>query len=116
MRPEPPRGLRGIAIRIVRESAPGAVLNDMADLFAEHLGIELRDSLGSSWQELEESWAARHVFTHCDGIVDDKYLIAVPHSRLRVGQRLQVSEQLTRNTLLNAERLVRALVADDGLD
>ena len=52
---------------------------------------------------------ARHVFTHCGGIVDTKYLAAVPDSPLLEGQRLVVTEATARNVLHDAELLCRAL-------
>ena len=84
-------------------------LNELADLFAEHLGVDVRGSLGTAWVELQESWAVRHIFVHCDGIVDAKYLFDVPDSPLRLGQRLTVSERMARKVLRDAERLCRSL-------
>ena len=84
-------------------------LNDLADLYDAHLGIDLPASLGTAWPELQRSWAARHVFTHCDGIIDAKYLEAVPGSPLRQGQRLTVTEAMARDVLRDAELLCRAL-------
>lgn len=84
-------------------------LHDLADMFATHVGIDPRGRLGAHWAELEASWAARHVFTHGDGIVDTKYLAAVPDSQLRQGQRLRVTEELARSTISAAEHLCRAL-------
>ena len=84
-------------------------LNDLADLFLAHLGIDIRDRLGPVWMELQESWAARHVFTHCDGIVDARYLTSVPTSTLKPGQRLIVTEQMAHKVLSDAELLCRTL-------
>ena len=87
-------------------------LNDLAGLFATHLGIDLPASLGVAWSALQRSWAARHVFTHCDGIIDAKYLETVGDSSLRQGQRLTVTEAMARDVLRDAERLCRALNPD----
>ncbi len=84
-------------------------LDGLADLFGTHLGIDLPSSLGLAWPALQRAWAARHVFTHCDGIVDAKYLAAVPDSPLQQGQRLVVTEATARNVLHDAELLCRAL-------
>ena len=84
-------------------------LEDLADLFHTRLATDLRSELGSDWPELLEAWAARHVFTHCDGIVDDKYLAAVPTTLLNVGQRLQITEDYSRRVLTATERLCRVL-------
>ena len=80
-------------------------LDDLADLFGQHLGVDVRRGLGSVWTELQETWAARHVFTHSDGIVDAKYLAAVPRNQLREGQRLTIIEHQAREAVDNAERL-----------
>jgi hypothetical protein len=46
-------------------------LDDMADLFVAFSYDDLHVALGpQTWQRLTETWAARHVFTHNDGIVD----------------------------------------------
>jgi hypothetical protein len=55
-------------------------LDDLAELFIEHLGIDLRSVVGSQWPSLVRAWAARHVFTHCDGVVDGS---TSPRSRRR---------------------------------
>ena len=87
-------------------------LNDLADLFSHHVRVDVLSSLGSTWTELQHSWAARHVFTHCDGIVDSKYLAAVPTSPLQEGQRLTVNDQVARQTVHHAQHLCRALNPD----
>ena len=87
--------VEAIAERVFRATVPTAeqVLkgkgkvfqraDDLADLFHAEGGIDLRGELGGTWTEMTTIWATRHVFTHCDGIVDAKYLQAVP----RVGFR-----------------------------
>jgi hypothetical protein len=84
-------------------------LDDLADLFEQHLSTDLRALLGREWRALIEVWAARHVFTHCDGVVDAKYLAAVPTSAQRVGQRLRVTEDNARTAVANTESLCRAI-------
>jgi hypothetical protein len=85
-------------------------LDDLAGLFAEHLAIDVRSASGLDWSSLLQVWAARHVFTHCDGIVDAKYFVAVPMSPHRVGQRLQITEADTRAAIENTRALCEALV------
>ena len=87
-------------------------LDDLADLYGMHLGIDLPASVGAGWARLQRCWAARHVFTHCDGIIDAKYLEAVADSPLRHGQRLTVTEDMAREVLRDAELLCRALNPD----
>jgi hypothetical protein len=84
-------------------------LDDLADLFVQHLGIDVRAAVGLRWPALVRAWATRHVFTHCDGVVDSKYLAAVPASTARVGQRLQISEDDARAAIGDAESLCRAI-------
>lgn len=84
-------------------------LDDLADLFERHLSIDVRSGVETEWAALKASWAIRHVFTHCDGIVDAKYFADVPTSPLRQGQRLLVSEDMARQVLRNAERLCRSI-------
>jgi hypothetical protein len=89
-------------------------LEDMADLFSDALGIDLRAAVGQEWLTLLEYWAARHVHTHNDGVVDDRYLHAVPSSPLRLGQRLAVSERSARHTVELARHLLSALAPKPG--
>ena len=84
-------------------------LNDLADLFLTHLGIDVRERLGPAWAKLQQSWATRHVFTHCDGIVDSKYLASIPTSTLKEGQRLIVTKQMAHRVLRDAELLCQAI-------
>ncbi|MGY5047046.1 hypothetical protein ACWDE0_15590 [Streptomyces sp. 900105755] len=86
-------------------------LDPMADLLITAGYPDLRAALGpQTWQRLLETWAARHVFTHNDGIVDEKYLTRVPASSARVGQRLVLTEDMCRRALDDAKSLCQALV------
>jgi hypothetical protein len=86
-------------------------LNDFADLFLDHAGLDLRADLGPIWTELQDVWAARHIFTHADGVVDQKYLDQVSRCTLRVGQRLRATEELARLAISNSTTLVHALTS-----
>jgi hypothetical protein len=86
-------------------------LDHMADLIVTAGFPDLRTALGSqTWQRLLETWAARHVFTHNDGIVDEKYLIKVPGSSAQIGQRLVLTETMCRSALDDAKALCETLV------
>ncbi len=86
-------------------------LDHMADLIVTAGFPDLRAALGSqTWQRLLETWAVRHVFTHNDGIVDEKYLIKVPGSSAQIGQRLVLTETVCRNALDDAKALCETLV------
>ena len=90
-------------------------LNDFADLFAEHTDADFRATVGDDWATLIGVWAARHVFTHNDGIVDRKYLEST-NSPLEVGQRLRITDTDARLAIRNAERLWRAVCKSDRDD
>ena len=87
-------------------------LDDLADLIARDLSRDVRAAMGKSWPQLNETWAAHHVFTHCDGIVDAKYLAAAPGSALRIGQRLRIDESFARAAIKQAEALSRAVAGE----
>ncbi|MEV0736152.1 hypothetical protein AB0I51_09315 [Streptomyces sp. NPDC050549] len=86
-------------------------LDPMADLIIDAGFSDLRTVLGpQAWQRLLETWAARHVFTHNDGIVDEKYLARVPGSSARIGQRLVPTEDMCRQALTDAKALCETLI------
>ncbi len=117
--------VEAMAERTFRDLVPGADqvlkgrgkvfqrLRDLADLFRAQAGRDVREPVGPAWRELLEAWAARHVFTHCDGIVDEKYLQAAPTTGLRPGQRLRASESLARTAIRNVEALCHAIAGVD---
>ncbi|MGI5506441.1 hypothetical protein [Lentzea sp. CA-135723] len=87
-------------------------LDDTADLFVAAGYADLRTVLDApTWQRLTESWAARHVFTHNDGVVDARYLTKVPGSTARLGQRLTITEASCRQAILDAGALCHAVAA-----
>lgn len=87
-------------------------LDDTAELFAAAGYPDLRSTLDPAiWQRLVEIWAARHVFTHTDGLVDAKYLAKVPASQVRIGQRLTITETICRQAIADTEALCRAITS-----
>ncbi len=85
-------------------------LDEMAVLVVEAGYPDLAAAVGTEvWQRLAEVWAVRHVFTHSDGVVDEKYLRKVSMSTLAVGQRLTVSERNCRQAIADVTRLCAAL-------
>lgn len=85
-------------------------LEDLADLFEAEFFVDLRAEVGSkNWLMLKREWAVRHVFTHNDGIVDQKYLRTAGDGRYRVGERLTVDEADCRKALARAEGLCKAI-------
>ena len=59
----------------------------------------------------EKVWTIRHLFTHNDGVVDDKYLTKVPASTAGLGQRLTITEQLCRQAIADTQALCLAITA-----
>ena len=84
-------------------------LDDLADLFATHVQTDLRQALGGRWPKLLRTWAGRHVYAHNDGVVDERYLRAVPATTLRIGQRLPVAEVDARAAIEQVRALVDAI-------
>ena len=86
-------------------------LDDTAELFADAGYADLRSVLDPPiWRRLQEVWAIRHLFTHHDGVVDDKYLAKVPGSPFRRGQRVTVSVGLCRQAIADTEVLCIAVI------
>ena len=87
-------------------------LDDTALLFDEHTDVDLISIASDArWQRLKHAFARRHVLTHHGGIVDQKFLAQVPHSGLKLGQRLVVSRAEAATALDDLEGLVRALAS-----
>lgn len=86
-------------------------LDQLASLFADHLGVDLRAALGGDLDEMKELWAARHVHTHNGGVVDEQYLRKVPNSGLVLGQRVLVSEPDARRAVNLGRRVCDVIAA-----
>lgn len=85
-------------------------LDDAAQLFADHGGLDLPALAGADrWQRLRRTFAQRHVLTHNGGIVDGKFLAQVPDSSLTVGQRLVISRDDADRALNDLEAIVQAV-------
>ncbi len=85
-------------------------LDDTAQLFLAHCGIDVPTTAGLDiWRRLKEDFARRHVLIHCDGIVDAKFMAAVPRSTLQVGQRLVIRRADADRALDDTETVVRKL-------
>jgi DNA-directed RNA polymerase subunit RPC12/RpoP len=84
-------------------------LDDLAALYRAHLGTDLRSTAGLAWDSLIRLWATRHVHVHQDGIVDGKFLLKVPNSPYREGQRLIVTAADARLAIEQAKLLCAAI-------
>jgi len=75
-------------------------LDDLADLFVDAGYPDVRRLVSEGvWLRLQESWAARPVFTHNDGVIDDKSV-----------SKLQVA----RSSASAPESLSRCVAGHDG--
>jgi hypothetical protein len=106
-----------------RASAPDQVLKgkgnifqrlDDADrLFQEHVGIDLQQLVGeATWKRLKQTFEQRHVLTHRNGRVDQRYLDNVLNTRLSIGQRLVISRDEADQALTDLEQLVDAIATE----
>lgn len=89
-------------------------LDDLADIYGAHLGIDPRADTELAWASLQRLWAARHAHTHAGGLVDAKYLKAMPGSKLKLGQRVIVPEEDARLAIRLASRLVDILTSSQA--
>lgn len=80
-------------------------LDELATLFTDHLGVDIRVALVVDFDEMKELRAARHVHTHNGGVVDQQYLRKVPNSGLVLGQRVLASEPDARRAVDLGRRL-----------
>jgi sarcosine oxidase delta subunit len=87
-------------------------LDDTSKLFGDHCGIDLPDVVGqATWNRLREDFARRHVLTHCDGMVDTKFLTVVTNCGLQVGQRLVIRRTDADRALDDVQSVVEKLAA-----
>ena len=86
-------------------------LDDLAALYKQHLNVDVQTGVQDNWPSLVATWATRHVHTHNDGRVDDRYVRAVPTSDLSLGQRVVVTESHARRAIEDASRLCEVLAA-----
>lgn len=75
-------------------------LDDLNALFVTHLGRDPRSNLTPQQDaSIVAAWAARHLYIHRDGVVDDKYLASVPGATAAVGHRLTLEESVVREAV-----------------
>jgi hypothetical protein len=78
--------------------------DDAADLLLERLAIDVPQALAGRWDQLLTFAAMRHVLTHNQGAIDEKFLARVGNWHQPVGARLIV-------TAANATDLLDLLTA-----
>jgi hypothetical protein len=86
-------------------------LNDASELYEAHLAVALSNLDSNAWAVLLEGSALRHLLTHQNGIVDERYLHAVPDGPFAIGQRIHVSREVSESILDAATTLADRLLA-----
>lgn len=85
-------------------------LDHAADLYRDHLGVDLPALAGAEgWTHLARVAAIRHVLVHNAGIVDPKFLNRLPDWPQQVGQKVNVSAHDARRFLEVLTDLAAAL-------
>lgn len=86
-------------------------LGDAAELYREHLAVDLPALLGADgWEHLNQVAAMRHVLVHNAGIVDDKFLERLPGWPQRTGQRLQIKKSDANGFVTLLERVAASFL------
>jgi hypothetical protein len=85
-------------------------LNAASALYQTYLGFALNQLDPEAWRMLLDGAAMRHLLTHANGIVDERYLQSVPTSSLGLGQRLSVGKSEANAVLESAMRLADAVL------
>lgn len=84
-------------------------LADAADLYREHLGVDLPALLGADgWEHLVQAAEIRHILVHNSGIVDAKFLNRLPDWPQQTGQRIQVKKSDADGFVALLERVASA--------
>jgi hypothetical protein len=64
---------------------------EVATLYRDHLSLDLPAVLGTRWDRLLVFAAMRHVLTHNQGVIDEKFMERVPDWPQPLGARLRVT-------------------------
>lgn len=85
-------------------------LDDAADLYLDHFNIDLRNLTGDeSWNHLLVFMSVRHLLTHNQGIIDEKFLASVPSWRQPVGQKIIIDIQYVNEFLMLLGIFIRGM-------
>jgi hypothetical protein len=90
-------------------------LDDVAELYSKHLGIDLEAGVGSDWQRLRVLFGIRHLQTHNNGVVDARHLKRFPNFPVRLGHRVTVSLADARDAIRCARLVLDAVKEDEPL-
>lgn len=85
-------------------------LDDTAQLFRDHCGIDIPALLGTaSWERLRLLYGIRHLATHTNGLVDAKHVARFPSHGVTAGQRVSLTFADANDALQLARKLVNAV-------
>ena len=83
-------------------------LDHTAELFREHLGVNLAAALGADWDRLRVLYGIRHLLTHNNGVVDDRHLKRFPDFPVALDHRVTVSLTDARDAIRIGHQLIAA--------
>lgn len=85
-------------------------LGDAAELYREHLSVDLPALLGTDgWEHLNQVAEIRHVLVHNSGIVDARFLNRLPNWPQQAGQRIQIKKSDANGFVALLERVAAAI-------
>lgn len=85
-------------------------LDDAAQLYGDHLGVDLRGAMGTAeWGRLCLLYGMRHLVTHSNAVVDQRHLTRFPGHGFVLGQRVQVAVGDAHEAIKLARKLVAAV-------
>jgi uncharacterized Zn finger protein (UPF0148 family) len=89
-------------------------LDEAAELYLDHLGVDLPGLVGrDQWRKLVQFAAVRHCLVHNSGIIDDRFLTSLPDWPQQAGQRLHVERSQAVAFIGILERLSQAISAGE---
>src|SRR5450759_5208406 len=83
-------------------------LDDVAELYREHMGIDLAATLGPDWDRLRMLYGIRHLLTHNNGIVDHRHMKRFPNFPIAIGHRVTLSVADARDAIRCGQQVLDA--------
>ena len=85
-------------------------LDDMAQLYLDHLSVNLPGTVGSlQWDRLCLLYGIRHLLTHTNGVVDQRHVDRFPGRGFVLGQRVHVTLADAREAIQLARTLISTI-------
>ena len=99
----------GLAL-IARKGNVFQRLDDVAQLYWDHLVIDLPGAIGTAeWDRLRLLYGIRHLVTHTNGVVDQRHLDRFPGRGFVLGQRLHVTMGDAREAIQLARKIIEVV-------